>query len=126
MAASVAESVTFPVDMTKTRMQLHPERTTSWNMAARIAKDEGLVNLGELTTYDTAKRYLLDKGWKDNLTTHTTSAIVSGFFATAFSCPADVVKSRIMAADAQGKYSGTIDCLVKTVPVASLDPFFVA
>lgn len=232
MAASVAESVTFPVDMTKTRMQLHGERTTSWSMATRIAKDEGvvgfyrglspallrhcvytslriviyeqmrevlaaegeeslplykrafagasagvlgqavasptdlvkvrmqadgrrvvqglkpryagmsdamrtimkeegvkglykglgpnlyragLVNLGELTTYDTAKHFLLDSGWKDNLTTHTASAIVSGFFATAFSCPADVVKSRIMAADAQGKYSGTIDCLVKTV-----------
>eukprot|EP00928_Gymnodinium_smaydae_P064794 TRINITY_DN48056_c0_g1_i1.p1 TRINITY_DN48056_c0_g1~~TRINITY_DN48056_c0_g1_i1.p1 ORF type:complete len:309 (+),score=27.22 TRINITY_DN48056_c0_g1_i1:47-973(+) len=77
-----------------------------------------LVNLGELTTYDTAKQYFVTI-LGDNLSCHVCSAVCSGFFASLCSTPADVAKSRIMnqARNADGTvlYKGTWDCWVKTV-----------
>jgi len=77
-----------------------------------------LVNLGELTTYDTAKRYFVTV-FGDTLACHVSSAVCSGFFASLCSTPADVAKSRIMnqvkAADGSVAYQGTLDCWAKTV-----------
>mmetsp|Transcript_33425 Transcript_33425/g.105320 ORF Transcript_33425/g.105320 Transcript_33425/m.105320 type:complete len:179 (-) Transcript_33425:1397-1933(-) len=73
-----------------------------------------LVNIGELTAYDSAKHFLLGKGYPDNVGVHAGSAFISGFFATLLSCPADVVKSRIMA-DGSGMYRNMLDCLLVTV-----------
>ena len=77
-----------------------------------------LVNLGELTTYDTAKStFVLHLG--DNVFCHICSAICSGFVASICSTPADVAKSRIMnqvaAADGSVMYRGTLDCWRKVV-----------
>lgn len=77
-----------------------------------------LVNLGELTTYDTAKSYFKPI-LGDNLKCHLCSAICSGFVASLCSTPADVAKSRIMNqvknADGSVMYTGTLDCWFKTV-----------
>merc|ERR1712100_217735 len=77
-----------------------------------------LVNLGELTTYDTAKKNIVVYTG-DNLKCHLLSAICSGFVASLCSTPADVAKSRIMnqakLADGSVQYTGTLDCWVKTV-----------
>jgi len=90
-----------------------------------------LVNLGELTTYDTAKCYLVPI-FGDTLTCHVCSAVCSGFFASLCSTPADVAKSRIMnqarGTDGPAMYHGTLDCWVKTVrsegPLALYKGFF--
>jgi len=77
-----------------------------------------LVNLGELTTYDTAKKFFLPLTG-DNLLCHLSSAICSGFVASLCSTPADVAKSRIMAQaalpDGTMPYAGTLDCWRKVV-----------
>ena len=77
-----------------------------------------LVNLGELTTYDTAKKSIVVYTG-DNLLCHLCSAICSGFVASLCSTPADVAKSRIMSQTAgpDGKmpYNGTLDCWRKVV-----------
>lgn len=77
-----------------------------------------LVNLGELTAYDTAKNALVPH-LGDNAACHTCSAVCSGFFASLCSTPADVAKSRIMnqsrSRDGDHLYTGTVDCWVKTV-----------
>merc|ERR1719346_527943 len=77
-----------------------------------------LVNLGELTTYDTAKGYFVTV-FGDTLQCHVCSAICSGFVASLCSTPADVAKSRIMnqakSPDGSVPYKGTVDCWVKTV-----------
>lgn len=77
-----------------------------------------LVNLGELTAYDTAKSHFVTI-FGDGLQCHVCSAVCSGFFASLCSTPADVAKSRIMnqAKNEDGSlmYKGTLDCWAKTV-----------
>lgn len=71
-----------------------------------------LVNLGELATYDEAKRFVMRvTGYGDGVVTHTLSAFTSGFFAALCSTPADVCKTRVMA----GVYPTMMTCLVGTV-----------
>lgn len=53
LSAMVAETSTFPLDITKTRLQLHGEslshsaarRTSAFQIAAKIVRNEGLVGL---------------------------------------------------------------------------------
>jgi solute carrier family 25 uncoupling protein 27 len=65
-----------------------------------------LVNLGDLTTYDTIKHFLIDNfNFKDNYITHIIASVCSGLVAATFSTPADVIKTRIMnqPTDERGK-----------------------
>merc|ERR1712151_1265920 len=77
-----------------------------------------LVNLGDLTTYDSAKKAIVVYTG-DNLLCHLCSAICSGFVASLCSTPADVAKSRIMSQsalpDGTMPYNGTFDCWRKVV-----------
>ncbi|CAK9002107.1 unnamed protein product [Durusdinium trenchii] len=71
-----------------------------------------LVNLGELSTYDQAKKLILKRsGLDDGLAVHTLSAFCSGFVASICATPADVVKSRVMA----GQAHGVVACVRKIV-----------
>ena len=73
-----------------------------------------LVNLGELTTYDTVKHFLLGHtSLQDNSLTHSISSLCSGVVAASVGTPADVIKTRIMNSGVA--YTGSVDCLVKTV-----------
>ena len=55
--------------------------------------------MGELAAYDYGKQFLLVRlGLEDNVVTHACSSLHSGFWASIFCTPADVVKSRMMAA----------------------------
>ncbi|XP_072355200.1 mitochondrial uncoupling protein 4 isoform X1 [Scyliorhinus torazame] len=80
-----------------------------------------LVSLGDLTTYDTVKQFLLrNTTMKDNSLCHGLSSVCAGLVAASLGTPADVIKSRIMnqTRDKQGRglqYKSTIDCLMKTV-----------
>ncbi|XP_078069017.1 mitochondrial uncoupling protein 4 isoform X1 [Mustelus asterias] len=80
-----------------------------------------LVSLGDLTTYDTVKQFLLrNTTLKDNSLCHGLSSICAGLVAATLGTPADVIKSRIMnqTRDKQGRglqYTSTIDCLMKTI-----------
>lgn len=72
----------------------------------------GLVNLGELSTYDQAKRKVLEKtGLPDGVIVHTMSALCSGLVASSFATPADVVKSRVMG----GTETDVISCVRNTL-----------
>ncbi|XP_048453006.1 mitochondrial uncoupling protein 4 [Rhincodon typus] len=80
-----------------------------------------LVSLGDLTTYDTVKHFLLrHTTLKDNSLCHGLSSICSGLVAATMGCPADVIKTRIMnqTRDKQGRgllYTSTVDCLMQTI-----------
>lgn len=144
-AGGIGQAIAVPLDLIKVRMmgdgrlvaagKLSKARYTGLIDAFRtILKTEGLrgmyvgcvpaiqraalVNLGELTTYDTAKTYFVAI-FGDNLKCHICSAVCSGFFASLCSTPADVAKSRIMNQaknpDGSATYKGTLDCWVKTV-----------
>lgn len=65
-----------------------------------------LVNLGDLTTYDYAKRLVMRKtDLPDCHTVHIMSSICAGLVAATMGTPADVVKTRIMnqPTDAAGR-----------------------
>lgn len=56
-----------------------------------------LVNLGDLTTYDSAKRFILrNTTLEDNHFVHVMASSCAGFVAASMGTPADVVKTRIM------------------------------
>ena len=84
-----------------------------------------LVNMGELACYDHAKRFIIgNRISEDNIYAHTLASVMSGLSATALSCPADVVKTRMMnqAVSKEEKivYRNSYDCLVKTVRIEGL------
>tara|TARA_B100001564_G_scaffold297285_1_gene263008 strand:- start:411 stop:1250 length:840 start_codon:yes stop_codon:yes gene_type:complete len=73
-----------------------------------------LVNLGELATYDYAKKFIKKKTQlHDGPLIHFSSSICSGFAAAICCTPADVIKSRLMKTNSE--YKGIIDCFSKTV-----------
>ncbi|XP_008806179.1 mitochondrial uncoupling protein 3 [Phoenix dactylifera] len=141
----LAQVVASPADLIKVRMQadsrllsqgLQPRYAGIFDALTKIIQTEGflglwrgvfpnaqrafLVNMGELTCYDHAKHFIIRKQiCEDNVFAHTSASIASGLSATALSCPADVVKTRMMN-QASGKktqtlYRNSYDCLVKTV-----------
>lgn len=136
-----------PADLVKVRMQAdgrlasqgqQPRYSGPYDALSKIIRTEGirglwkgvfpnvqrafLVNMGELACYDHAKRFVINHQIaNDNIYAHTLASIMSGLSATTLSCPADVVKTRMMnqAAGEEGKikYRNSYDCLVKTVRV---------
>ncbi|XP_072107575.1 mitochondrial uncoupling protein 4 isoform X3 [Mobula birostris] len=85
-----------------------------------------LVSLGDLTTYDTVKHFLLrNTALKDGSLCHALSRILlfsicAGLVAATMGTPADVIKTRIMnqTRDKQGRglwYTSTYDCLKQTI-----------
>lgn len=146
MKKGIREMVASPADLIKVRMQadihgLKPRYSGPLHALNSIIHTEGigglwkgvfpnvqrafLVNMGELACYDHAKRLIIENQIADdNIYAHTLSSIMSGLSATALSCPADVVKTRIMNQSANGervlKYRNSFDCLVKTVRVEGL------
>lgn len=140
-----------PADLVKVRMQadgrlrsqgLQPRYSGPFDALTKIVRAEGiiglwkgvvpnvqrafLVNMGELACYDHAKRFIIENQIAgDNIFGHTFASVISGLCATTLSCPADVVKTRMMnqaAASKEGtiKYNSSYDCLVKTVKVEGL------
>lgn len=135
-----------PTDLVKVQMQtegrralmgLPPRVTGTWQALKKIASEGGirglwrgaapnvyraaLVNLGDLTTYDTGKRFLLQHtNLKDNYFTHSLASGMSGLIAATLGTPADVIRTRVMnqPTDNQGRgllYRSPLDCLLKTV-----------
>jgi solute carrier family 25 uncoupling protein 27 len=101
-----------------------------WRGGVPAVQRAALVNLGELATYDAAKRWaaahvpasLVAAGGAaqaaDALPVHAFAALASGFVACAASTPADVIKTRLMAQRRAGgppRYAGALDCARKSV-----------
>lgn len=145
--ALTAQVVASPADLIKVRMQadgrlasqgLQPRYFGPYDALSKIIRAEGfgglwkgvfpnvqrafLVNMGELACYDHAKHFVIrNQIANDNIYSHTLASIMSGLSATALSCPADVVKTRMMnqtmSKEGKVKYKNSYDCLVKTVRV---------
>jgi solute carrier family 25 uncoupling protein 27 len=137
-SGGVAQTVAVPMDLIKVRLIADsrlpaPERRYRglWHALHAIPAAEGvaglwrgskpaivraaMVNLGELASYDTAKRAILDTGLvPDNIVCHVLSAMVSGFFASLVSTPADVVKTRLMN-DSARYGNSMLRCTLDTV-----------
>ncbi|KAL3501444.1 hypothetical protein ACH5RR_035893 [Cinchona calisaya] len=147
ISGATAQIVASPADLIKVRMQAdsrmvnqgHKTRYLGpFDALNKIIKKEGfgglwkgvfpnvqrafLVNMGELACYDHAKHFVIqNRIAEDNIYAHTLSSIMSGLSATVLSCPADVVKTRMMneatSKEGKAKYKNSVDCLVKTVRI---------
>ncbi|KAF7128996.1 hypothetical protein RHSIM_Rhsim10G0115700 [Rhododendron simsii] len=142
--------IASPADLIKVRLQadgrtirqgLQPRYSGPFDALNKILQKEGivglwkgvfpnvqrafLVNMGELACYDHAKRLIIQNQIAgDNVYAHTLASIMSSLSATALSCPADVVKTRVMnhtvSNEGKVKYRNSFHCLVKTVRVEGL------
>lgn len=140
-------SVASPTDLVKVRMQSegklpagapkkYPNAFAAYGI---IAREEGLVglwkglgpniarnaliNAAELASYDQIKQGLLAAGMPDNVGTHLVSGLGAGFVAVCIGSPVDVVKSRVMG-DRAGRFTGVVDCFVKTARNEGLLAFY--
>lgn len=111
-AGGIAQAIASPTDLVKVKLQVGQYKTMK-DCIKNVYKKEGAigfyrgivpnisractVNMGELVAYDTGKKWLIQNGLEDNIGTHIISSIFSGFWATFFSTPADVIKSRMMS-----------------------------
>ncbi|KAG9451368.1 hypothetical protein H6P81_011333 [Aristolochia fimbriata] len=150
LSGVIAQVVASPADLVKVRMQvdgrhvaqgLPPRYKGAFDALTSIIRVEGLkglwtgvfpnvqraflVNMGELACYDQAKRFIIRNQLSDdNIYAHTLASIMSGLSATTLSCPADVVKTRMMsqASDKDPKifYRNSYDCLLKTVKLEGI------
>ncbi|KAH7292887.1 hypothetical protein KP509_28G002700 [Ceratopteris richardii] len=143
----IGQVLASPADLVKVRMQsdgrlvklgFTPRYTGVWDAVCKIVKEDGilglwrgvgpnaqrafLVNMGELSCYDQSKKFIVHNVInEDNIYAHVLASMMSGLCATALSCPADVIKTRIMNQAPQtndGKplvYKNSIHCLMKTV-----------
>jgi len=131
-SGAIGQFIANPTDLLKVKMQTGGYKDLKYGEAIRgIYNTEGfrgfyrgavpnvqravLVNAGELAAYDTAKRFLINRmGFIDNSWCFLTASIMSGFCSTVLSCPADVVKSKLMS-EGGHIYRGVLDCYVKTI-----------
>ncbi|KAH3871727.1 mitochondrial uncoupling protein 4-like [Dreissena polymorpha] len=144
-SGAFGQLVASPTDLVKVNMQMEgrrrlegkPARIHSCSHAFRLILAESgvkglwrgwipnvqraaLVNMGDLVTYDTVKRKLLNNTQlQDNYVVHGLSSACSGLVAAIMCTPADVVKTRVMNQPLKdGKpmvYKGSVDCFLKTL-----------
>ncbi|KAK3880484.1 hypothetical protein Pcinc_015031 [Petrolisthes cinctipes] len=145
LVGGVAQLLASPADLIKVQMQMEgrrilegkPPRIHSageafvkiyqaggvrglWKGCTPNVYRSAFVNLGDLTTYDSVKRYFMTSwGLADNYWTHALSSFYSGLVSASLGSPADVVKARIMnqptGPDGRGLlYHNSLDCLLKT------------
>ncbi|ELT96296.1 hypothetical protein CAPTEDRAFT_151682 [Capitella teleta] len=143
-AGALAQFIASPMDLVKVQMQMEgrrllegqkPRYKGTLHAFTSIAKQGGvrglwrgwipnvqraaLVNLGDLTTYDTAKHLILvNTSLPDAPLLHSIASACSGLISAVLSTPADVVKTRIMnqmMSSGPPVYKGSVDCFIKTV-----------
>ncbi|XP_068158664.1 mitochondrial uncoupling protein 4 isoform X1 [Drosophila tropicalis] len=145
-AGAVAQWLASPADLVKVQVQMEGRRRLMgeparvhgaghafkeivqrggikglWKGSIPNVQRAALVNLGDLTTYDTIKHLIMHRlNMPDCHTVHVLASICAGFVAAIMGTPADVVKTRIMnqPTDELGRgllYRGSVDCLRQTV-----------
>ena len=142
-AGALGAAVGNPADLCMVRMQadgrLPVEQRRNYKHAidalARVAREEGVLNLwqgtqatinramivtaAQMSFYDQAKEVIMKTPLGDTPATHTLASLVAGGAASLASNPFDVAKTRLQnmktEADGSKPYSGTFDCIGKTV-----------
>ncbi|ELU15076.1 hypothetical protein CAPTEDRAFT_213188 [Capitella teleta] len=133
-AGALAQFIASPMDLVKVQMQMEgrrllegqkPRYKGTLHAFTSIAKQGGvrglwrgwipnvqraaLVNLGDLTTYDTAKHLILvNTSLPDAPLLHSIASACSGLISAVLSTPADVVKTRIMNREKKRSYYYTV------------------
>jgi len=143
-AGAIGAAVGNPADLAMVRMQadgrlpieLRRNYAHGGEALMRVVREEGvlalwrgcsptvtramIVTASQMAVYDQSKKYILDTtGMKDGLMVQTGASFIAGIVAALTSNPIDLAKSRLMSmkpgADGKLPYTGTFDCIIKTV-----------
>uniref|UniRef100_A0A0G4FY07 ATP-grasp domain-containing protein n=1 Tax=Chromera velia CCMP2878 TaxID=1169474 RepID=A0A0G4FY07_9ALVE len=144
-AGAAGAMVGNPADMVMVRMQadglLPPDQQRNYKHVGHamgtVVKEEGvtalwrgagptvnramIVTAAQMACYDQSKEEILKRTpLRDGPAVHMGASLVAGVVAAVFSNPFDVAKTRLMqmspdAVTGKMPYSGTADCIVKTV-----------
>jgi len=145
-AGGMGQFVASPTDLIKTQIQMEGKRRLQgkpprvngmYDAFRKIIAQNGirglwrgcwpnvqraaLVNLGDLSTYDSVKSAILrNTNLKDNSLTHCLSSGCAGLVGAIMGTPADVVKARMMnqPTDQNGRgllYKNSFDCFTQTI-----------
>ncbi|XP_067098375.1 mitochondrial uncoupling protein 4 [Osmerus mordax] len=146
LAGALGQFMASPTDLVKVQMQMEGRRRLEgkpprvrgvYHALVKTVSEGGvrglwagwvpnvqraaLVNMGDLTTYDTVKHFLLrNSSLQDNAVCHSLASTCSGLVAATMGTPADVIKTRIMnqPRDMMGRgllYRSSTDCLLQAV-----------
>ncbi|XP_046878362.1 mitochondrial uncoupling protein 4 isoform X3 [Hypomesus transpacificus] len=146
LAGALGQFMASPTDLVKVQMQMEGRRRLEgkpprvrgvYHALVKTVSEGGvrglwagwvpnvqraaLVNMGDLTTYDTVKHFLLrNSSLQDNAACHGLASTCSGLVAATMGTPADVIKTRIMnqPRDMMGRglmYRSSTDCLLQAV-----------
>jgi len=125
----------------KAPLELRRNYSNVINALVRITKEEGILSLwsgatptvirgmflnaGQLGVYSEAKERITtwSNGKINGLILQLLSGLTSATAATAMSCPADVIKSRLQNAQI-GQYSGILDCSSKLLKYEGILAFW--
>ncbi|KAK7575942.1 hypothetical protein V9T40_012228 [Parthenolecanium corni] len=90
-----------------------------WRGAIPTMSRSMVVNGAQLASYSQTKEILLETGYfRDNITCHFTSSMISGLITTAASMPVDITKTRIQnmkIIDGKPEHKGAIDVMKKVI-----------
>ncbi|KAI5723134.1 hypothetical protein M8J76_001747 [Diaphorina citri] len=116
-SGALAQFLSSPADLVKKILSEGGIRGL-WKGSIPNVQRAALVNLGDLTTYDTAKHLIISHTSLSD--SHLTHVGMAGLVAATMGTPADVVKTRIMnqPTDINGRgllYKSSLDCLLRTV-----------
>ncbi|KAK8733191.1 hypothetical protein OTU49_006518 [Cherax quadricarinatus] len=146
LVGGIAQFLASPADLIKVQMQMEGKRRLEghaprihsageafikiynagglrglWKGCMPNVYRSAFVNLGDLTTYDSVKRYFVNT-WalSDDYWTHALSSACSGLIGATMGTPVDVVKTRVMNQPTDDRargllYRNSLDCLLKTV-----------
>ncbi|XP_028127899.1 mitochondrial uncoupling protein Bmcp [Diabrotica virgifera virgifera] len=138
IASCVAEFGTFPIDLTKTRLQIQGQKLDKNHASLKyrgmvdcflkIVKQEGFISLYsgiwpavlrqatygtiKFGTYYTLKRFVVtyNEG-KESVTANVVCAVIAGAISSAIANPTDVLKVRMQVAGTHGSTNvGLVDC----------------
>ncbi|XP_042210184.1 mitochondrial uncoupling protein 4-like isoform X4 [Homarus americanus] len=146
LVGGIAQFLASPADLIKVQMQMEGKRRLEgkpprihsageafvkiynagglrglWKGCMPNVYRSAFVNLGDLTTYDSVKRYFVSSwGLSDNYWTHALSSACSGLIGATMGTPVDVVKTRVMNQPTDNRargllYRNSLDCLMKTI-----------
>lgn len=147
VAGGLGQFLASPADLVKVQLQMegrrrlqgHPARFSGvfdalmkiytagglralWKGCLPNVQRSALVNLGDLTTYDTVKTRLVSSTHLrgDQHITHFLSSLCSGLVSATLGTPADVIKTRVMnqPTDERGRglvYRNSVHCLIELV-----------
>ena len=101
---------------------------TLWRGVSATVTRGILITCSQLPVYHSSKAHLIQTGYfSDDIKTHVLSSIASAAAASVISCPADVIKTRMMnmkTSSGGALYSGTWDCASKTLRAEGLGGFY--